>query len=282
MGNDLQVPGWPLVTIVLGADGDARVDGNPVPVPPGEEARPAAFAHAVATAARLGRPVRVKLTDTDGADWILAAHPDGAESTLEKPASSRRRGARPKKAPKPPKPAKEPRAKDAPPTRATPPGPAGADRLEEPPAAGPQARPPAAATPAPAVPPTPESALMAAVEAGDWITAAAQLKQLKADPRQVDRVAEAEAQLAAVRGDLATATVQYTALALARTQSVGVDHPSTHRAADHAQDLWGRITDPRQALQTGRALLQLRQIVPPADPASLVRLRLRLARLHVT
>ncbi|MFJ8628529.1 hypothetical protein ACIRD3_37600 [Kitasatospora sp. NPDC093550] len=284
MGSDLQVPGWPLVTIVLSADGGAHVDGKPVTVPPGEQARPAAFAHAVATAARVGRPVRVKLTDTDGGDWILAAHPDGAETTLEKP-PSRRRGGRQKKAPKPPKPpkpGKAPQAADATPPPA-PQGPAQAGRdADAPTTVGPQARTNALTPPVPASEPAPANALTAAVEAGDWITAAAQLKLLKADPRQADRVAEAEAQLAAVRGDLVAATVQYTALALARTQSVGTDHPSTHHAADRAQDLWGRITDPGQALQAGRALLQLRRIVPPADPASMVQLRLRLARLHVT
>ncbi|MQS16444.1 hypothetical protein F7Q99_30680 [Streptomyces kaniharaensis] len=284
MGNDLQVPGWPLVTIVLSADGSAQVDGNPVAVPPGEEARSAAFAHAVATAARIGRPVRVKLTDTDGAEWVLAAHPDGGETTLEKPSSSRRRGAKQKqqtpKPPKQPKPPKEPRAKIAPKRQTTPPTPAqSSSRLEDLlTVVESQAQPPAA----PAAALASENTLEAAIDAGDWTTVAAQLKPLKADPRQADRVAELEAQLAAVRGDIAASAVQYTALALARSQTVGPDHPSTHHAADRANDLWHRIADPQQALQTGRALLNLRQIVPPSDPTSLVQLRLRLARLHVS
>ncbi|MEE1782685.1 hypothetical protein PUR71_07080 [Streptomyces sp. SP17BM10] len=283
MGNDLQVPGWPLVTIMLSADGTAQVDGNPVAVPPGEEARPAAFAHAVATAARIGRPVRVKLTDADGAEWVLAAHPDGSETTLEKP-SSRRRGAKqkqqPPKPPKQPRPLKEPRAKSAPKRPTTPPTPAkSSTRLEDLlTVVESQTQLPAA----PAATLASENTLEAAIDAGDWTTVAAQLGPLKADPRQADRVAELEAQLAAARGDIAASAVQYTALALARSQTVGPDHPSTHHAADRAHDLWHRIADPQQALQAGRALLNLRQIVPPSDPASLVQLRLRVARLHVS
>ncbi|MFF0413433.1 hypothetical protein ACFYUY_23725 [Kitasatospora sp. NPDC004745] len=117
----------------------------------------------------------------------------------------------------------------------------------------------------------------------DWPTAAAHLADLKAAGASADRINELEAQMAAVRRDMVSATVEYTALALARQGEYGADHPDTRRAADQAQAAWLRIGPGEQdrAVQAGKALLSLRGLVP-SDSQDVARIRAGLARLHLS
>ncbi|MFF7995066.1 hypothetical protein ACFZDG_35515 [Kitasatospora xanthocidica] len=253
--SDLQVPGWPLAVIELGSE-STKVNGDPVEVSPGEDARATAFAHAVTQAARIGRPIRVKVIESDGTERVLAAHPDGAETVLQEPKAQRGKKG---KAPKPTKASKT--APKVPKTQ----GPASGTNPTE------------------AVAPTaggPHADLKPALAAGDWLAAATALKSLKG-AGQDNRVAELESQLAGLRGDDASAAKQYAALALARHGSLGPDHPETVRAADLAQEAWGRVTDPDEAKRIGTALLALRDLVPGPGARAGAQVRAGLARLHV-
>lgn len=67
------------------------VDGAAVPVAEGEDDREVAVARAALVAVKLGRPVRARLTEPDGAVWILAVDADCEETVLEEPAQLSRR-----------------------------------------------------------------------------------------------------------------------------------------------------------------------------------------------
>jgi hypothetical protein len=271
--SDLQVPGWPLVVIELSPE-NTQVDGNAIEVPPGADARSTAFAHAVGQATRIRRPVRVKIIDSDGAEHLVAAHPDGTETVLEAPSTQRGR-----KKTKPPKPAKAPKTPKAPKASKAPEGRSGGGTTRAKLAAR-NSAPAVEGSPTP-VAIGPGAGLKAALDAEDWVAAATALKRLKAQGGQEDRVAELEGQLAGLRGDDAGAARQYTVLALARHGALGPDHPDTERAADLAQEAWRRVADPGEAKKIGAALLALRDLVPGGGGQRSAQVRAGLARLHV-
>ncbi|MFB0626824.1 hypothetical protein [Streptomyces sp. AB3(2024)] len=69
-----------VLTIVVHADGKARVGGVPVTVPAGSDiaaVRAAAMAAAVSIVARTGRAMRALAHEPDGSTWPLVVHPDG-------------------------------------------------------------------------------------------------------------------------------------------------------------------------------------------------------------
>ncbi|BFO23116.1 hypothetical protein SHKM778_95040 (plasmid) [Streptomyces sp. KM77-8] len=65
--------------------GEASVDGHPMDILPGQDARDAALAHIQEKAARLDRPVRVNAKEPDGSTWPLIVDWDGEVTPLEQP-----------------------------------------------------------------------------------------------------------------------------------------------------------------------------------------------------
>ena len=72
------VPAWPVVAIEMAADGSVRVDGDVVPMEPGDDPRSAGLAAASATARFLGRAVRVEAVEPDGTVYPLIVATDGS------------------------------------------------------------------------------------------------------------------------------------------------------------------------------------------------------------
>ncbi|HSA53951.1 MAG TPA: hypothetical protein VLH10_28055 [Yinghuangia sp.] len=60
------IPRWPVIAIRLDGDGSVTVDGEPLALAPGEDARTVAMERARHTADLLGRPVRVDAREPDG------------------------------------------------------------------------------------------------------------------------------------------------------------------------------------------------------------------------
>ncbi|GAB2717984.1 hypothetical protein [Kitasatospora kifunensis] len=272
--SELQVPGWPLLEIVLTDEGGATVDGNPVTAAAGQDPRTAALAKAAEKAQRVGRPVRVHLTDLEGLKHVLAVAPNGDETVLEPPKGDRRKKSK-----------KNKKAEQTPP-RAAAPGRRARDEVKlddllavQPGGPAPEAELP---VPDPVAPPVGDP-FAAALEANDWSAAVGHLAKLRDAGAPADRISELEAQMSVVRRDNVAATVQYTALALARLGSHGPEHPDTQRAADHAQQAWLRITGTGQAeraVQAGKALLALRELVP-GESGNIAQIRSRLARFYL-
>ncbi|MET7300760.1 hypothetical protein [Embleya sp. NPDC005575] len=79
------VPATPLFVIEYPEDGTATVDGTPVYVPEGAEARHAAIDEVRFTASLLDRPVRAIDVDPDGTRYPLLVDPDGTLTFLAEP-----------------------------------------------------------------------------------------------------------------------------------------------------------------------------------------------------
>ncbi|MGC0420187.1 hypothetical protein [Embleya sp. AB8] len=79
------VPATPLFVIEYPEDGTATVDGTPVHVPEGTEARHAAIDEVRFTASLLDRPVRAIDVDPDGTRYPLLVDPDGTLTFLAEP-----------------------------------------------------------------------------------------------------------------------------------------------------------------------------------------------------
>ncbi|MFE5325330.1 hypothetical protein ACFRCG_02745 [Embleya sp. NPDC056575] len=79
------VPATPLFVIEYPEDGVATVDGTPVYVPEGAEARHAAIDEVRFTASLLDRPVRAIDIDPDGTRYPLLIDPDGTLTFLAEP-----------------------------------------------------------------------------------------------------------------------------------------------------------------------------------------------------
>lgn len=263
--SELQVPGWPLLEIVLTGEDGATLDGNPVTAAAGQDPRTAALAKVAEKAQRVSRPVRVHLTDLEGLKHVLAVAPDGAETVLEPPKSDRRKKKKAQQTP-PRAAAHRRQARDE-------------VKLNDLLTPHPEAEPPVPDAVAPPV----DDQFAAALEANDWSAAAGHLAKLRDAGAPADRISELEAQMSVVRRDNVAAAVQYTALALARLGSHGAEHPDTQRAADHAQLAWLRISGAGQeerAVQAGKALLALRELVP-GKSGNVGQIRSRLARLYL-
>lgn len=229
-----EIPAWPVVPIELGADGSARVEGDPVPVAAGEDPRAAAVRVVAATARIIGRPVRAEAREADGTTWPLIVTPDGAvvpagpgrppaPAKRRTPFASRRRNPRP--------------AAPATPDR---PGPTGAP--------GPSARPAPGRWPAPD---EAERAILRRVEAelrgGRTASAEAVARELAA--HGADPAREVLAYVAFVAGDAAEAAVIYAELALAARRADAPDGggPHAERLAGNARLCLRRVSDPDRA-----------------------------------
>ncbi|MFE2953670.1 hypothetical protein ACFXHK_42415 [Embleya sp. NPDC059267] len=79
------VPATPLFVIEYPQDGTATVDGTPVHVPEGTQARHAAIDEVRFTASLLDRPVRAIDIDPDGTHYPLLVDPDGTLTFLAEP-----------------------------------------------------------------------------------------------------------------------------------------------------------------------------------------------------
>lgn len=79
------IPRWPTISVVLNTDGTGRltIDGRDERFTAGDidAARSIVLERVIATAATVGRPVRLHSTDPDG-QWELAIHPDGRVDEL--------------------------------------------------------------------------------------------------------------------------------------------------------------------------------------------------------
>ncbi len=86
------VPAWPLVRIVLTAEGKAFVNDEPVHQPEGKEPREAAVGAAAVLIGQLGlaRPVRAVAVDPDGTAWPLIIHPNGTATAAGEPSRPER------------------------------------------------------------------------------------------------------------------------------------------------------------------------------------------------
>ncbi|MEN8649740.1 hypothetical protein ABCR94_03550 [Streptomyces sp. 21So2-11] len=246
-----QIPGWPLVDVLLAPDGSVTVDGSPVHVPAGESARTAALARAAGTAARIGRPVRTRLTDTDGAQWLLALRPDGTETVLTAPEQAPKSGKDKRK---------RPAAKAAVPA-------------EE----------PAVAEPAASGPTRTKSQLTQAVAAQDWPAALALCAELvrEAPPAEGDQSREIQARVTGLTGDHESAYAHFRALTDLRFAAHGPSHPDTVTAAEAAQAQWARLR-PDDAVRLSSEVLALRERVPGPDGRGLIGARRHLLRLQVS
>ena len=80
-----EIPRWPKITATLNADGTGvlTIDGRDQPLEGADvdTARSVVLERVAATAATVGRPVRLHSSDPDG-DWTLAVHPDGRVDEL--------------------------------------------------------------------------------------------------------------------------------------------------------------------------------------------------------
>ncbi|MFG2405354.1 hypothetical protein ACGFR8_13650 [Streptomyces brevispora] len=249
-----QVPGWPLVEVLLTPEGAAAVNGSPVPVPEGGSARAAALARAAGTAARIGRPVRTRLTDAEGAEWLIAVSPDGTEALLAAPEQKAR--------------SRKDRRRTAPQPRPD----------------GSEAHTPGAATAEPAVPgPSTDtrSRLTAAVEAQDWPEALKLCAELvrAATPVEADAAFEIQARVTGLSGNSAAAYALLHTLAGRRLAAHGPSHPDTVAAAEAAQEQWARM-GPEQAAHLSDEVFALRARIPGPDGRGATRARRHLLGLH--
>ncbi|MCG7524560.1 hypothetical protein MHW47_08940 [Streptomyces sp. OfavH-34-F] len=247
------VPGWPLVEILLTPEGAATVNGSPVPVSQGGDPRATALAQAAGTAARLGRPVRTRLTDTDGDEWLIALAADGTESVLTAPAQkpgsrrSRRRAVASKRT---------------------------AEREPGGPAAG-------APRPAPPGPADIENRLGDAVGSQNWAEALRICEELvrAAAPADTDRALEAQARITGLACDHAAAYARFRDLADRRLASLGPAHPDTVSAAEAAQEQWARLGPEQAGLLSGE-VFALRTRIPGPDGRGAAHARRHLLGLH--
>ncbi|MCZ7458211.1 hypothetical protein [Streptomyces sp. WMMC940] len=255
--DEQQIPGWPLLDIRLTPDGGAAVDGTAVAVSPGTDARTAALLHAAETAARVGRPVRARLTEQDGAEGLIAVHSDAGSTVLEDPTTTARKGR--KRRTKPPaQQTAVPEAQQRVAPQAVPPS------LQRPSA-------PPSKTPTPVRPEdTAQERLRAAVERQDWAEALALCEQglREAPGEEVDRLRGVQAGLTARSGDTETAYLLFKALAQDRADRHGPDDSQAVVAAEAAQQQWA-------VLPAGDAadLLELRSRVPGPGGEGLTRAR---------
>src|SRR5215213_2600384 len=89
------VPAWPLADATVHADGTARLTINgterPLSAPDPDTAR-AELVRLVRDelAAELGRPVRLRTTDPDGTEGLVAVAPDGQVTELAAPSRTAR------------------------------------------------------------------------------------------------------------------------------------------------------------------------------------------------
>ncbi|MFJ3825996.1 hypothetical protein [Streptomyces nodosus] len=268
--GDRQIPGWPLLTIRLTPDGGASVDEAAVVVPPGIEARAAALSRAAETAVRIGRPVRTRLIEPDGTEWLIAVHPDAGSTVLQAPpaARSRKRRSRTKAEARP---AAAPRAQRQP---------AAGSQVHRPPDAAPQIeQPPESPQPsapvqAPVSTARPRSSaqerMAAAVERGEWAEALVPCEEClrEAPEDDIDRLRGIQAGLTARSGDAETAYLLFRALAQERADRYGPDDPQARTAADAAQEQWAALP-----AKDAADLLELRSRVPGPGGEGLTRAR---------
>ncbi|WP_329615725.1 hypothetical protein OG244_23780 [Streptomyces brevispora] len=249
-----QIPGWPLVEVLLTPEGAATVNGSPVPVPAGGSARAAALAHAAGTAARIGRAVRTRLTDAEGAEWLIALSPDGTEAVITAPErNARSRKDKRRTAPRPRPDGSKPR------TTGT-----------------------ATAEPVAPEPPTDtRSRLTASVGAQDWPEALRLGAELvrTAPPMETDAAFEIQARITGLSGDSTAAYALFHTLADLRLAAHGPSHPDTVTAAESAQEQWARL-DPEQAARLGDEVFALRARIPGPDGQGVARARRHLLGLH--
>ncbi|MBT2418024.1 hypothetical protein J7F01_08805 [Streptomyces sp. ISL-22] len=263
--GDQQIPGWPLLTIRLTPDGGASVDDVALAVPPGSEPRAAALTRAAETAIRVGRPVRARLTEADGSEWLIAVHPDADSTVLQAPAAGGRKGRKVRTK-------TQARAAAAP---QAPPRPAAVPLIPQQPAAQPphwqqQFTPLQELLSADRSGSSVRERMTAAAERRDWAEALALCEQClrEAPDHEVDRLRTVQAGLTARSGDVETAYVLFRALAQERAERHGPDDPQAVAAADAAQEQWA-------ALPAGDAadLLDLRTRVPGPGSEGLTRAR---------
>jgi len=86
-GND--IPAWSVIAIAISADETVRVNGEPVPVAPGEDSRAAALAVVAEFARAGGRPVRADASEADGTVFPLLVFEDGTASEAGPPVAPR-------------------------------------------------------------------------------------------------------------------------------------------------------------------------------------------------
>ncbi|MEU1675075.1 hypothetical protein ABZ752_24085 [Streptomyces roseifaciens] len=79
------VPLTPVYTIVIGAAGEATIEGEPVEPLPGQDGRTSALADIRVRAARRGHPIRVIAKEPDGSVWPLIVDHDGAVTPMPGP-----------------------------------------------------------------------------------------------------------------------------------------------------------------------------------------------------
>jgi hypothetical protein len=295
-----QIPGWPVVEIVLDDAGGLTVGGTPTTgLPPGTDARKAGLSQAAELAAQLGRPVRARLTEPDGALWLLAVDAEGAEEVLEEPATLNRRERRRRAqfqaaaaaaAKAAVEAAEEARTGEAAQAQAQA---ALAEAQSAVQAAALEAKEKsrAAAAELPTVlahAPTPATApddivirILHATDAGDLRTARDLCAQWQADVIAAHgsdhplalRAREFRARLAALAGDTALACELHLELAQEACDRLGPGHPEAAAARAEAQDSWRAVTDPSDAARLGPLLLEL-------HPAAELRAQLILQRVR--
>ncbi|GAA0469225.1 hypothetical protein GCM10009544_34310 [Streptomyces stramineus] len=79
------VPLTPVYTIVISTNGEATIEGEPVELLPGQDARTSALADIRIRAARRGHPIRINAKEPDGSVWPLIVDHDGAVTVLQAP-----------------------------------------------------------------------------------------------------------------------------------------------------------------------------------------------------
>ncbi|MFD0383188.1 hypothetical protein ACFQ2B_14975 [Streptomyces stramineus] len=113
------VPLTPVYTIVISTNGEATIEGEPVELLPGQDARTSALADIRIRAARRGHPIRINAKEPDGSVWPLIVDHDGAVTVLQAPHPA---------PPPPPAPTPPPARHPLPPRPGPPPPPAGTPR----------------------------------------------------------------------------------------------------------------------------------------------------------
>lgn len=304
------VPAWPVQTVELRGDGQVRVDGEHVPVPPGTEPRAAAIAVVAGTASLIGRPVRAEAREADGTVWPLVVTPDGraiAAGTPRHPAPGRRGRRRPgmirRSAPTPARPSPGP-----PPVSGAPTVVEGLPGVPEPvpatgsssavgwakpaePFAPPERPPPPPEPPAPPGPaPSPASPPPAAAAALARVTdalrsghpyharqaAAALVDELAAEAGPEHPATRAAREVLAFVGFAAGrplwAGKLYAGLAESAVSESSADR---ERLVDNAHFCWVKAASTPGARELGEAVVRLRADGPPGPAAAAARLLAR-------
>lgn len=294
------IPTWPVVAIALHGDGSVSVDGDPLVLAPGDNARNVAMEQARRTAELLGRPVRVDACEPDGTVYPMVV--DGTGDVAEAgppvvPGTQRRGLLRRRSAAPTPRPA---RSAGGPPVPAPPRAPA--PREEPRPSDGPQpfadeVPPPAAAfrsagpvltkpaphaapgDPAPPYPTEEQARVLARVrrtaEAGDPRGALPEVLDLARDAEggAAGALLEVQAYLTFLDGDSAGASRLY--IEIASDPARWISAAWALGLVECAHHCWLDVDDPGEAYELGSALVSAYVRLGAADSVQIAHVRAR-------